>query len=32
MVPFVIDEDLSLVVEAPERGGMEDAVAVARVR
>ena len=31
MIAFVIDEDLGLVVEAAERGGMEDAVAVARV-
>src|SRR5580765_3108313 len=28
-VPFVIDEDLRLVFEAPERRGMDDAVTVA---
>jgi hypothetical protein len=31
VIAFVIDKNLSLVVEAAERGGMEDAVAVARV-
>jgi hypothetical protein len=31
MITFVIDEDLGLVVEAAECGGMEDAVAVARI-
>ncbi len=31
MIALVIDEDLGLVVEAAERGRMEDTVAVARV-
>jgi hypothetical protein len=29
MIPLVVDEDLGLVVEPPEGGGMQDAVAVA---
>src|SRR3954451_18471468 len=32
MVALVIDEDLGLVLEAPERGRMDDAVAVALKR
>jgi len=31
MIALVIDEDLGLVVEAAERGRMEDAVTVARI-